>query len=175
MKKNIVSFILISMCFLLQSTLLSQFKLGGIVPNLMIVAIATTGFLLGSEEGMWFGFAFGLLTDIFFGNIIGLYACIYMFVGYLNGTGEKYLFSHDLKLPLLLIMISDLAFTNVCYIIFFLLHGKFNYLFHLRSVIFPELIYTTVFACIIYPFIHFLFEKIDKFDAKRSGENYVAE
>lgn len=175
MRKGILAGIMITICFLLQSTLLSRFTLGGIVPNIMIVIIATTGFLLGSKSGMWFGFVFGLLTDVFFGNIIGLYACLYMFVGYLNGAGEKYLFSHDLKLPLLLIMISDFAYANVCYIIFFLLKGRFDYLYYLRAIILPELIYTTVFACFIYPFLHFLFGLIDKYEAKISGENYVAE
>lgn len=175
MKKSLVSFAFISICFLLQSTLLSQFKLGGIVPNLMIVAIAATGFLLGPNEGMWFGFSFGLVTDIMFGSIIGLYALLYMFVGYLNGAGEKYLFSHDIKLPVLLIMVTDFVYSNICFFLFFVLKGKFDYWFYLRSIILPELIYTTVFACMIYPFIHFIFEKIDKAEAKKNGENYVAE
>jgi len=175
MRKSIVSTVLIILIFLLQSTLFSQFKLGGIVPNLMIVVIASIGFLQGSKAGMWFGFIFGLITDIFFGNLIGLYACIYMFVGYLNGAGEKYLFSHDIKLPLLLIMITDFVYSNVCYILFFMLRGRFDYLFYLRSIILPELIYTTVFACLIYPFIHFIFERIDRYEAKLAGETYVAE
>ena len=83
MKKEILSVFLLIVSFLLQSTLLSRFTLGGIVPNLMIVMIATLGFLLGNRTGMWLGFVFGLLTDVFFGNIIGFYACLYMFVGYL--------------------------------------------------------------------------------------------
>lgn len=175
MRKSIVSTILIVFAFLLQSTLFSQFTLGGIVPNVMIVIIASIGFLQGSKAGMWFGFIFGLITDIFFGNLIGLYACLYMFVGYLNGAGEKYLFSHDIKLPLLLIMITDFCYSNICYILFFLLKGRFDYWFYLKSIILPELIYTTVFACLIYPFAHFIFEKIDKYEAKLAGETYVAE
>ena len=156
MKKEFISIILLILCFLLQSTLLSRFTMGGIVPNLMIVMIATIGFLLGNRTGMWFGFVFGLITDIFFGQIIGLYACIYMFMGYLNGAFEKILFPHDIKLPLLL-------------------KGRFDYLYYLRGIILPELIYTTVLACIIYPFVHFIFEKIDIFDAKHMGETYIEE
>lgn len=175
MRKSIVSTILIIMTFLLQSTLFSQFKLGGIVPNLMIVVIASIGFLQGSKAGMWFGFIFGLITDIFFGSLIGLYACLYMFVGYLNGAGEKYLFSHDIKLPLLLIMITDFVYSNVCYFLFFMLNGRFGYWYYLKSIILPELIYTTVFACLIYPFVHFIFGRIDRYEAKLAGETYVAE
>ncbi|MBO4846827.1 MAG: rod shape-determining protein MreD [Lachnospiraceae bacterium] len=175
MKKEILSVFLLIVSFLLQSTLLSRFTLGGIVPNLMIVMIATLGFLLGNRTGMWLGFVFGLLTDVFFGNIIGFYACLYMFVGYLNGAFEKILFSHDIKLPLLLIVCTDFVYSNVCYILLFLLKGKFDYLYYLRGVILPELIYTTVLACIIYPFIHFIFEKIDAFDLKHNGETYIEE
>ena len=175
MKKEILSVFLLSACFLLQSTLLSRFTLGGIVPNLMIVMVATVGFLLGNRAGMWFGFIFGLLTDIFFGQIIGLYACLYMFMGYLNGAFEKILFPHDIKLPLLLIVCTDFVYSNSCYIFLFLLRGKFDYLYYLRGIILPELIYTTVLACIIYPFVHFLFAKIDAFDAKHMGETYIEE
>ena len=125
MKKEFISIILLSICFLLQSTLLSRFTMGGIVPNLMIVMIATIGFLLGNRTGMWFGFVFGLLTDIFFGQIIGLYACIYMFMGYLNGAFEKILFPHDIKLPLLLIVCTDFVYSNICYVLFFLLKGRY--------------------------------------------------
>lgn len=175
MRKSIVSTILITLTFLLQSTFFSTFTLGGIVPNVMIVIIASIGFLQGSKAGMWFGFIFGMLTDIFFGNLIGFYACLYMFVGYLNGAGEKYLFSHDIKLPLLLIMVTDFVYSNVCYVFLFMLRGRFDYFFYLGSIILPELIFTTVFACLIYPFVHFIFEKIDKYEAKLAGETYVAE
>lgn len=175
MKKNIFSILLISLCFLLQSTLLSQFKLGGIVPNLMIIVLASDGFLLGNRHGMWIGFAFGFITDIFFGDIIGLYAILYMFVGYANGVFEKILFPRDIKLPLLLILITDFVYTNICYILFFLLRGKFNYLYYLKGVIMPELIYTTVFACILYPLIQSVYKKIDEYDAKHSGDSYIAE
>ncbi|MCR4749592.1 MAG: rod shape-determining protein MreD [Lachnospiraceae bacterium] len=173
MKKEILSFFLLSASFLLQSTLLSRFTLGGIVPNLVIIMVATIGFLLGNRAGMWFGFAFGLITDIFFGNIIGFYACLYMIMGYLNGAFEKILFPHDIKLPLLLIVATDFVYSNICYIFLFLLKGRFDYLYYLRGIIFPELIYTTVLACIIYPFVHFIFEKIDEYDARQKKETPV--
>lgn len=175
MKKIIVSIFMVAVCFLLQSTLLSQFTLGGIVPNLMIVIIASIGFLLGNRTGMWFGFGLGLLTDIMFGNIIGFYALLYMIVGYANGAFEKILFQRDIKLPLLLIVCSDFVYSNICYILLFLLRGRFNYLYYLTGIILPELIYTIIFACIFYPLIHFIFEKIDAYDAKHSGESYLEE
>lgn len=177
MKKNIVSIILTSLCFLLQSTLFSQFQLGGIVPNLMVVILATSGFLLGNRHGMWIGFAFGIITDILFGQgqIIGLYGILYMFVGYINGVLGNNLFPHDIKLPLFMIVLSDFAYSNVCFILFFVLRGKFNYFFFFKDVIMPELIYTTVFACIIFPMVQSLFKRIDNYDAKHSGESYIAE
>lgn len=175
MKKTIVSIILISLCFLLQSTLLSQFPLGGTVPNLMVVILACAGFLLGNRHGMWVGFAFGIITDVMFNQIIGFYGILYMFVGYINGVLGKNLFPHDIKLPLFLIVLSDFAYTNVCFILLFVLRGNFNYLYYFKGVVMPELIYTTVFACIIFPFVQSIFKKIDDYDAKHSGESYIAE
>lgn len=174
MKKNVFSVIIISICFLLQSTLLSQFTLGGTVPNLMVAVIASVGFLLGKRSGMWFGFTFGLITDIFFGSLIGIYAILYMMVGYSNGVFDKVLFQRDIKMPLICIAGTDFVYSNAVYLVFFLLNGKFNYLYYFKGIILPELIYTTVFACIIYPFLHFIFRKMDEYDAKHSGEQYIA-
>ena len=47
-----------------------------ISPNLLIIAVSSFGFMRGRKEGMWVGFFCGLLIDIFFGNLIGIYALI---------------------------------------------------------------------------------------------------
>ena len=53
-----------------------------------------------------------------FGTVIGFYALIYMYIGYLNGFFKRIFFPDEVKLPLALIALSDF-FCNI--IIFFTL------------------------------------------------------
>ncbi len=166
MKKTIVSGAFIMICFLLQSTLFSQFSIGGIVPNLLIIVTSSLGFLLGKREGIFVGFTCGLLIDLFFGTVFGMYALIYMYVGYTNGMFKKILFPEDVKLPLVLITASDLAYNLICYFFLFFLKGKFNFPYYLIHLILPELVYTTVVAFLLYPLIHYVFRILDHLEKK---------
>ena len=81
MKRFIVCVFLIILCFLFQTTVFKGIALGGIVPNLMIILTASFGFMRGEKTGLIMGFFCGLLADIFFGNVLGLNAMIYMYIG----------------------------------------------------------------------------------------------
>lgn len=171
MKKTLVSIAFIIVCFLLQSTLLSQFSIGGIVPNILIIVTASLSFLQGRRPGIFIGFFCGLLVDIFFGNIIGFYALLYMYVGYINGLFKKILFPEDIKLPLMLIAGSDFTYNIICYIFLFLLKGNFHFFYYLLHIIIPEVVYTTVLACILYPLIHVIYRKLE--DSEKKGEQTI--
>ena len=63
MKKAIFASITIFCCFLLQTTLFAMFGIGGMRPNLLIIATASLGFLCGKKTGIYTGFFSGLLID----------------------------------------------------------------------------------------------------------------
>jgi len=148
--------------FVLQSTLLSQFSIGGIAPNILVIMVATVGFIHGRKFGMITGFAAGLIMDIYFGQVVGLYALIFMYIGYANGMFKKILFSGEFKLPFGLIIASDIVYGHACYICMFLVKGDFHYFYYLKSIILPEVVYTSVVACIVFPFMKMIFGKIER-------------
>ena len=100
----------ICICFVFQTTLFYGLSFGGIVPNLLIIITASVGFMRNEKEGLLVGFFCGILCDIFFGDMIGFQALIYMYIGFLNGLFSKIFYPEDLKLPLCLIAISDLSY-----------------------------------------------------------------
>lgn len=95
MRRKIAVFFIIVVCFLLQSTLFQTLSFASISPNLLIVVVSSFGFMRGRKEGMWIGFFSGLLLDIFFGSVIGFYALIYMYIGYINGFFRKIFFPDE--------------------------------------------------------------------------------
>jgi rod shape-determining protein MreD len=150
MRRKIVLFLIIAICFLLQSTLFQSLAFAGVSPNLLVIVVSSFGFMRGRREGMYVGFFCGLLVDIFFGYYLGIYALIYMYIGYLNGIFQKRFYPDDIKLPMILIGASDLSFNLSVYVFLFLLRGRLEFLYYARTIILPEFIYTMVITIFLY-------------------------
>ena len=161
MKRIIIEFLIIIAAFILQSTVFRAISLGGIVPNLLIIVTASFGIMRGKKEGMFVGFVCGLLEDIFFGEILGFYALIYTFIGYLNGIFQSMFYPEDVKLPMSLISASEALYCFICYIFLFLLRGKLHLGYYIVHVILPEIVYTIVITIALYRGILFVNEKLE--------------
>lgn len=153
MRKNLTIAIFIIVCFVLQSTLFKHLSFGGISPNLLIVLTSAFGFMYGSGCGLTVGFFSGLLIDLFFGDVLGFYALIYMYIGYINGIFQSIFYKEDIKLPLVLITASDLACGIVTYLLLFLLRSRFHLEYYFLHVILPEMAYTILVSIILYPLL----------------------
>lgn len=148
-----VSALFVIICFLLQCTVFNSLSFGGIIPNLMIIVTASYGFMRGRKSGLLIGFFSGILMDIFFGNILGFYALIYMYIGYLNGIFRKMFYPEDIKLPIALIVASDFICNFVIYILTFFLRGRFQFVYYFLNIIIPEMVYTIIVTCALYPLL----------------------
>ena len=151
MLNTAISAVIIIICFLLQCTVFDSLSFGGIIPNLMIIITASYGFMKGRKSGLLVGFTSGILTDIFFGDILGFYALIYMYIGYLNGIFRKMFYPEDIKLPIALIVGSDFLCNFVIYILSFFLQGRFRFSYYFLNIIIPEMVYTIIVTCALYP------------------------
>ena len=160
-KKRICQFLLVEGCFLLQNTVLKTLEFGAVAPNLLLVITAAFGFIGGRREGMYIGVLCGLLIDIFYGQLFGYYTLLYTLIGYVNGFFHAVFYDRDIKQPMLLIALSDLAYGLIQYFIQFLLRGKFDFGFYFMNVIIPEFLYTVVLTLIFYRGILKLYEKLD--------------
>lgn len=172
MKRLTVSILLIIICFLLQTTVFKGLAFGGIVPNLLIVLTAAFGFMRGERTGLLVGFFCGLLADIFFGNVLGLNAMIYMYIGYFNGKFNRIFFPDDIKLPLLLIFLSDLVYGFLYYVTLFLMRGRFQLDYYFLHIILPEIVYTLLMTLLLYPLILRINKRLEDSE-QRSAKKFV--
>ena len=115
MKSKIVLFFTIIVSFLLQSTLIHTIAIGSITPNLLLILCVSMGLMRGRKSGMWTGFFCGALTDLSFGSVMGFYAMVYMFVGFLSGYTYRIYYDDDLKVPMLLTAVMDLFYNLAVY------------------------------------------------------------
>ena len=142
-------------------------------PNLLLVITAAIGFIGGRKEGMYMGVLCGMFTDIFYGQLFGYYTLLYTLIGYANGFFHAVFYDLDIKQPMLLIAMSDLAYGLIQYFFQFLLRGKFDFGFYFTSVILPEFLYTVVLILLFYRGILVLYEKLDKLDNTGSVDEFV--
>ena len=162
MKRKIVIALMITVCFLLQSTLFQSLSLASISPNLLVILTSAYGFMKGKKEGMAVGFFCGLLEDIFFGRLLGMHALIYMYIGYANGYFNQIFYGEDIKLPMALISASELAYGLGTYLIMFLMRSRFEFFYYLKRIILPELLYTIIVTLFVYRLIYMIDQKLEK-------------
>lgn len=172
MKTKTAIFIIVLASVILQFTLLPAISIASITPNLLIIVTASFGLMRGKKSGMWIGLFCGFMADIISGDILGFYAIIYMYVGYMNGFCYHIFYDDDIKMPILLISFSNLAYGLFVYSFRFLLRGRIDFLFYLRRIIIPEVVYTIVLTILCYRLLLFINRKLEKSE-QRSVDSFV--
>lgn len=159
--------LLILICYVLQSSVFGGLTFGGIIPNLLVILTSSFGFMRGEKEGLFIGFFSGLLNDIFFGSFLGFYALVLMYIGYLNGKFSRIFYPEDIKLPIALIVTSDLSYGIICYVLSFMLRGRFQFTYYFAHVILPEALYTILITLLLYPILLKINQKLEAREKRR--------
>lgn len=132
------------------------------MPNLLLILVVSTAYMRGRTSGLMVGFFSGLLVDIMFGSLFGLYALFLMLIGYLAGYTNKIYSKDDYALPLILIAIASFVYQFLYYIFEFLLRGKLDLLFYMGRIMIPSAIYTVAAATIVYKLLHMIDNRLDR-------------
>lgn len=152
-KKKLIAIVFIMAAFLLQTTIFKTIALADVVPNLMLVITISYAYLRGRTSGLVIGFTSGIMLDMMYGSVIGLYAFIFMTLGFLIGFCRKLYFTDTLLLPTVLIAISDLVYCFYYYITEFLMRGRLHFFFYFVHKFLPEILYTTLVGIVVYRII----------------------
>lgn len=172
MKRKVITFFIILISFLLQSTLFVKLKFGATSPNLMLVVTSSFGFMRGRKSGIAVGAISGLLVDIFWGQLLGFHTLLYTVIGYLNGSFERLFYDEDVKLPIILISASEFLYGICIYVFVYMLQGDFAFGTYLFSIIIPELVYTILVTLILYQVILHINRKLES-EEQRSASKFV--
>lgn len=152
-------FIIIISCFILQTSILPMILSSDITPNLMIIVTASYGFMFGDRKGMCIGFVCGLLSDIYFGPLIGFEAGVYAVIGYFSGKFQKILYVEDLAFPLSLIAVCDFVYGFLTFVFLFAMRNRLFMRAFLMQRMLPEMVYTLLAALPLYPLLRFLYNR----------------
>ncbi len=162
MKRFVVVIIEILICFLLQTTVFQWLALAHVTPNLLLILTVAAGLMRGRTQGLTVGFVCGLLIDFCYGEVLGLYALIYMLIGYLNGFSHRIFVKDDLTIPILLVGISQFVYFFLFYVFEFLLIGKLNILFYFVRIGLPGIVYTVAVSIVLYKILNIINTRVDR-------------
>ncbi len=100
---------LVVLAFALQTTLLEQATVLGVVPQLVLVVVVTLAYLDGERVGVVVGFAGGLLQDLSLppGSIVGLTALVYTMIGYGVGLLREYSSGESVWTPVFAVTLAS--------------------------------------------------------------------
>ena len=145
-RRKIVLFLLLLICFIVQGTFLKVIAIGSISPNLILIFVVS------------FGFVCGLGCDLLGDGILGYYALIYLLIGFGAGCCCKLFYDDELRVPVLIVAVCDLVYGGMVYVLGFLLHGRIQFFYYFSRMMIPEMIYTVLLTAILYK----VFLKINK-------------
>ena len=166
MRRIIAVAIIILASFLLQTTVLQWIPYLDITPNILLIVTFSFGFMRGRSEGLYVGFLCGLLMDLFYGDIIGFYTLIFIYVGYINGIVSNYLVTDIVLLPMGLCLFSELFYNGYIYIFGFLLRNRLNVIQYVQTVILPETVLTMIFTIFVYGILLTVNKKLEAIEKK---------
>jgi rod shape-determining protein MreD len=162
-----VTGLIIFINFILQSTLFDYISIGATKPNTAVVIIVCYAILRGDVEGSIVGFISGLIHDIFFGRVIGLFALLGALIGFFCGKPFKNFYSESFMLPIILVAVSSLFYEIGFYFFDLLFTGQVDVLFYFWAIILPSAVYSTILSVPIYRLIYGINSRLEEREKAR--------
>lgn len=147
---------------ILQSTLSLYLDSVYMLPNSMIVLVISYAIVRNDVEGAIFGFANGILFDIMFGRIIGMYALVALTTGFIAAKPFKEFSPNNFVISSAMIFAMTIFYELMFYVLAFLFQGRTDILFYLRRIILPEAILNVIISIVIYPAIFYLNKRLEE-------------
>ncbi|MBR6156098.1 MAG: rod shape-determining protein MreD [Lachnospiraceae bacterium] len=166
-KEKITAAFFVCLCFLLQSSVFPLFSLQRAVPDMILLSVCIYGWLRGEHSAMFCGFFGGLFIDIFFMDVLGVNALIYVLAGFLCGQLHRFFDEHEHRIPLIMIVVADLAVLLLRFLLFDVLYGNFHLGQYFISRCLPEIVMTFLAGIVLYLVMHWVEMHIVLYERKK--------
>lgn len=140
---------LLALALLLQITVLEMLRIGGVMPDLVLMLVVFAAFLRGKTEGAFWGFVAGLMKDVAAGSFFGLNALSLMTAGYLVGLAERRLYKDSIPVAMFVTWLAAVVSQLVHYLLLLYLGVDIPAGTAMR-VIFSGALYTAILVPLFY-------------------------
>ena len=149
--RYLIAVLLLAFEAVLQVSVVSRISLGGAAPQLVLLSVIAWSLARGPVEGIFWGFAGGLLYDLASGGTVGLSAFAMVAVAAGAGAMSSRLFGTNPLLPMLAMFIATLGFYIISSFLLATLHYPTDWRAVAVNVAFPTAIANAILSLAIYP------------------------
>lgn len=148
-KNSLKIFFIVFALFIIQTVILNGHLLPS-VPDILLVTIISCGLLCYPNLSLGIGFFGGLLFDLNYGDVIGLYAFLYFTVAFIMTKIAGAFVRESIIIPSLVIALVSVVFEMIVFVLTFLFRGRFDVGAYWDIIIAPKLVLNIIFGSIIY-------------------------
>lgn len=145
-------------CMILQSTIMQEIAISGIMPDLIIISLFLLSIKHGQLAGIYTGFIVGLFMDVYSPSLLGQNALSLTILGFLFGFFDEKVMRVDSIMKIFLLIIGlflhDSIFVGVR-----LIHNSEPAQYLIKELItrtFPRAFYTTLVLLLVYSWSAFI-------------------
>ena len=161
LKRTFVIAVTVAVCYILQFIVFPRIPYLIAVPNLLLSACISIGFLYGRAVGLASGIVCGLLWDLLGMGIPGFYTLLFAWLGYLNGMISEKLESEIIAVLFVFLMVNEAVFHAYVFGLGRLFEKRFVFGSYVTDVFLPELLLTLVAFILIHGILLFISRKWD--------------
>jgi rod shape-determining protein MreD len=140
----------------LQASVFSRMSIGSAAPQLVLLSVVAWSLARGPVEGIFWGFAGGLLYDLVSGGTVGVSALAMVAVAAVAGSFGGRMFGTNPLLPMLAVFAATIVYFFIASFLLATLHFPTAWGAVFRDVAFPTAIANAALSLLIYPVFAFV-------------------
>lgn len=153
-KRYILSYVLLFVALILQTTLIGELTIFGIAPSLILVLVVCFSLMNDCIPSAVFAVTAGLLLDISGGRIIGFNALLMMYLSIGVVFAGQEFFRETPRAAAMLVAISTFVYELIYFIFSFAIFGGAHFFYMIARIILIECVYNAIVAIPVYFFVN---------------------
>ncbi len=148
----------------IQTTVMEQFKIAGIKPDLFLVVVIVVTLLRGFYNGALFCIILGMTHDIISARFIGVHTLLCLLISLLVGLIHRRVYKENLFVLLVLTFSSTVIYEILYYFLVFVIQIDGDFKYALLNIILPESIYNAISSILVFAVSKFIVNRLEKED-----------
>ena len=140
----------------LQSTLVSHFRIWDVFADLPLLVVASWSLLRGPREGLIWGFIAGAAVDLFSAAPFGAATFGLMAAGFLSGLGQSTVFRSQLFLPLLVMLLATIVYDMLFLLVVWISGYSVSWLDSLFHLVLPSAVLNAILTPVVFVIMRWL-------------------